>query len=209
VANQLPAFCKLYPGIRVTLRAELGVDLLLRGEADIGLRISMPVSDRLDIRRVANCQFGLYGNAKLAADVNKETRRSKALTVPFVDFSEDHAEMPESRWLKRLFGDALPRIQANATPILYAAACAGLGVAALPCYVGDRLPGLRRIPIDIPGPVEGLFIVTRREQRGVTRVRALVDFLKKAIATNESVFLGSSPDRARRRRIRNGPAAAA
>ncbi len=205
IARELPAFYRAYPGVRVTLRSELGVDLMLRGEADIGLRISMPVSDRLDIRRVATCQFGLYGDARLAAAVRKDLRRGGPLTVPFVDFAADHAEMPESRWLRRLFGDAPPALLANATPILHAAACAGLGVAALPCYVGDQLPGLKHIAIEPPGPTEGLFIVTRREQRSVARVRALVDFLIQAIAASKSMFLGT-PARRRASRAAAVPA---
>lgn len=195
VTRQLPAFYRAYPGVRATLRAELGVDLMLRGEADIGLRISMPVSDQLDIRRVANCHFGLYGTARLAAEVKKEARKGGPLIVPFVDFAEDHAEMPESRWLRKLFEGATPSLYANATPILHAAACAGVGVTALPCYVGDQLPGLQKIPTAIPGPAEGLFIVTRREQRNVARVRALVEFLTRAISANKAVFAGTSPRR--------------
>lgn len=203
VAQQLPQFYKQYPDIRVTLRGELGVNLLLRGEADIGLRISMPVSDVLDIRRVAVCRFGLYGIPNLAAALERELRRGGVLKTPFVDFSTDHAEMPESRWLKQLFLDTPPRTRGNSTPLLYAAARAGMGVAALPCYVGDRLPGLKRIPTPVQGPSEGLFLVTRREQRGVARVRALVDFLTKTIAANKSLFSGDQGARSRRNGVRS------
>lgn len=203
VAQQLPQFYKQYPDIRVTLRGELGVNLLLRGEADVGLRISMPVSEALDIRRVAVCRFGLYGVPNLAAALEKELRRGGRLKTPFVDYSLDHVEMPESRWLKELFLDTPPRTRGNSTPLLYAAARAGVGVAALPCYVGDRLPGLKRIPTPLQGPSEGLFLVTRREQRGVARVRALVDFLTKTISASKSVFSGDQGARSRRNGVRS------
>ena len=195
VAGQLLPFRRAFPRVRVALRAELGVDMMLRGEVDIGLRISMPVSDRLDIRRIGDCEFRLYGNARLATQMRQGLRNGATKQTPYVDYSDDHAEMPETRWLRKLFGGASPVLQANATPVLLAAAKAGIGVAALPSYVGDRTPGLKRIATATPGPVEGLFIITRREQRAVARVRVLVDFLIKTIAANKRVFCGDAVPR--------------
>jgi hypothetical protein len=65
-------------------------------------------------------------------------------------------------------------------------------VAALPRYVGDREPGLHRVPTPLPGPTEGLFLVTRREQRGVARVRALVDYLARILAAERALFVGQA-----------------
>jgi DNA-binding transcriptional LysR family regulator len=193
VAGHLMPFCRAYPRVRVALHAEFGVEMMLRGEADIGLRISMPVSDKLDIRRVGNCQFGLYGSARLAAEIAQALRDGEPLRTPYIDYCDDHAEVPETRWLRKLFGGASPVLQANATPVLLAAAKAGIGVAALPSYVGASAPGLKPIVMATPGPVEGLFIITRREQRGVARVRVLVDFLTKTFAAHKHVFCANAP----------------
>jgi len=188
VAGHLVPFYRAHPRVRVVLHAEVGVEMMLRGEADIGLRISMPVSDKLDIRRIGDCQFGLYGVARLATEITQALRRGEPLRTPYVDYSDDHAEVPETRWLKKLFGDAAPVLQANATPVLLAAAKAGIGVAALPRYVGAQTLGLKPIVTATPGPVEGLFIITRREQRGVARVRMLVDFLTKTFELHKNVL---------------------
>ena len=150
----------------------------------------MPLTDRLDIRRLCDCGFALYAVPRLAAAAARSLERGGPPWPRYVAFSDEFADLPEDRWIRELFRGAPPVLRTNATTALLAAAQAGIGVAALPRYVGDREPALRRVPTPLPGPTEGLFLVTRREQRGVARVRALVDYLARTIAAERALFVG-------------------
>ena len=195
VAGHLMPFRRAYPRVRVALRAEFGVELMLRGEADIGLRISMPVSDRLDIRRIGDCQFGLYGNARLAAQmtqalpkVNRHKRRmSTTLTI-----------MRKCR--RRAGSESCSAGRPRSCRRMPHRSCwrrpkrvSGLPPSPATLAIAHRVS--KPIVTAISGPNEGLFIVTRREQRGVARVRVLVDFLTRTIAANQSVFGGNAVPR--------------
>lgn len=177
---RLEGFQQRYPGIRLELLGDLPLDAMLQGAADIGLRISKPVSDHLDIRRVSPCRFALYEAASAPP--------RPAVENPWVTLTEDQAALPEAQWLQALFPGTAPRLRLSTTLAMLAAAQAGCGMAALPCYLGDVAPGLRRVAGVPEGPRESLFLVTHREQRGLARVRALVDFLAEAIAAERGRF---------------------
>jgi DNA-binding transcriptional LysR family regulator len=58
---------------------------------------------------------------------------------------------------------------------------AGIGVHFLPCFEGDALPALRRIG-EIQHPFgRDLWLLTLRELRRTSRIRALLDHLEAAI----------------------------
>jgi DNA-binding transcriptional LysR family regulator len=181
LARQMRPLQDLHPGIRVILKADLRLDAMLRGEADIGIRVSMPVADRLDIRRVSDYRFGLYATPKIAADQLRALRLGETLPGPYVAFSDDHPDVPEKRWISEVFAGSEPTFQANTSLALLAAAEAGMGVAGLAEYIGDQSTKLQRIRVEHEGPSEGIFLVTHRDQRNLTRVRAVVDYLANII----------------------------
>ena len=73
---------------------------------------------------------------------------------------------------------------------LRAAARAGLGVAPLPCYLGDADPSLERVSAPIPEMAASLWLITHPDLRRVARVRALLDFAADFLRTRRAVFEG-------------------
>ncbi|WP_207537824.1 LysR family transcriptional regulator [Sabulicella rubraurantiaca] len=193
---RLGEFLHAYPRIRVALLTDLDFSGMLRGDADVGVRISSPLADRLDVRRICDCHFGLYAVPRLAAAAARALERGSPSRVRYVAFEEGFSAFPEDRWIRDLFGTVPPVLRANTTTALLSAAVAGLGVAALPRYMGDREPKLRLVATSHGGPVEGVFLVTRREQRGVARVRALVDYLARVLLTERELFAGRTEPKA-------------
>jgi DNA-binding transcriptional LysR family regulator len=192
---RLGAFLRTYPRIRLALHTDLDFSAMLHGQADVGIRISSPLTDRLDIRRVCDCGFAIYALPNLAAAAARSLARGSVARIRYVAFDDNFAGFPEDRWIRELFGRTPPVLRANTTTSLLAAARAGLGVAALPRDIGDREPTLHRIQTSHQGPVEGLFLVTRREQRGVARVRALVDYLAQILVEARPLFSGNDDTR--------------
>ncbi|MFZ6764855.1 MULTISPECIES: LysR family transcriptional regulator [Acetobacterales] len=187
----LPAFQRAHPGIRITLFGDLSLESLVHGEIDLGLRISRPVSDRLDIRRLAECRFALYAAPELAEQACKAAERGMLAELPHLQTTGQEVTMPEAQWMTALFPGRPPVMSAATMPLLLAAARAGLGITALPCFLGDHEPGLRRIPVRHEGPCEKLYLVTKREQRGIARVRALVGFIDRMARSERARFDGA------------------
>lgn len=80
-------------------------------------------------------------------------------------------------------------LRTNDTAMMIAAAQAGLGMAVLPCYLGDSAPGLRRI-VAITGLGLDLWILTHRDLRRTPRIRALTDFLAKELVQYRDLISG-------------------
>jgi DNA-binding transcriptional LysR family regulator len=71
------------------------------------------------------------------------------------------------------------------------AARAGIGLALLPCYLGDRDPGLTRALADPVSDLAGeLWIVTHHDLKATARVRAFFDIVGEAIASERGLFDG-------------------
>jgi DNA-binding transcriptional LysR family regulator len=71
------------------------------------------------------------------------------------------------------------------------AAKAGIGVALLPCYLGDGHLELARALADpIPELVGELWIVTHADLKGTARVRAFFDIVGEGLTHERGVFEG-------------------
>jgi DNA-binding transcriptional LysR family regulator len=70
----------------------------------------------------------------------------------------------------------------------------GMGVAMLPCYVGDTDAGLRRI---VKAPIlEGmmdLWVLSHPDVRKAARVRAFTAYIAESILSNRDLFEGGRP----------------
>jgi DNA-binding transcriptional LysR family regulator len=184
--QRLPPFQQAYPLIGLSLMGDLPLERMLRGDADIALRISKPVSDQLDIRRIAHFRFGLYAAPPLA----RKALSGLGGDLPFLSVTEEHAGLPEIQWIHGLFPGRAPTLRLSTTLALRSAAVAGMGITALPRYLGDATASLSEITPPSPSPAESLFLVTHREQRGLARIRALVEYLSQVVGSDRALFGG-------------------
>ena len=74
------------------------------------------------------------------------------------------------------------------------AARAGIGLAVLPCYLGDPEPDLvRALPGGpVPALVRELWIVTHQDLRRTARVRAFFDAIAEGIGADRMLIEGSA-----------------
>ncbi|MDB5807112.1 MAG: hypothetical protein JWN73_4434 [Betaproteobacteria bacterium] len=100
------------------------------------------------------------------------------------------AHFRSSKWLNRHARAATVAARSNQFGPMLGMAQAGIGIAALPCVVGDVTPGLLRV---IPPPEAmstHLWLCTHPHIRGVARIRALLDFLHASISAVQARLRG-------------------
>ena len=83
--------------------------------------------------------------------------------------------------------------RADSLLALRSATAAGLGVAALPCYLGDRSAALRRFGQPMPEMEGSLFLLTHPTLRRVTRIRAVLDFIAQHVGERRGLIEGLEP----------------
>ncbi len=82
-------------------------------------------------------------------------------------------------------------LAADSLLALRQAAQAGLGLVALPCYLGDTSPDLVCVHQPIPELETALWILTHSDLRHTARVRAFTEFAGNAFARRRELLEGA------------------
>ena len=91
---------------------------------------------------------------------------------------------PQQQWLKAIAGRREIVLQTGDLESQAAAARAGLGIAALPHFVGDNDPGLIRYDERQGGVGRDIWLVVHRDLRHSPLIRAVMDFLVRCAGPN-------------------------
>jgi DNA-binding transcriptional LysR family regulator len=87
------------------------------------------------------------------------------------------AASPQEVWLRTIVGDREVVLRTNDLETQVAAARSGLGVAALPHYLGDSDSHLQRYAVTGKPISREVWLAVHRDLRQVPAVRAVMEFL--------------------------------
>ena len=183
LAPRLAGFCRQHPGIELSVKTDNRALSLTRGEADLAVRHWKPSQLGLVARKIGRVSFALYASPSYLAE-----GRADADDV-FLGFEDELATMPEAEWLSERRGGR-PVLRSNSRAVLESAAAAGVGIAILPCYLGDAHAGLTRVGSPEFTLVRDLWLVLHAELQTQARVRAVADYVIDEVAKAQEVLLG-------------------
>ncbi len=174
IAPQLVRLRSQHPGIRIKLIGEKRRASLGRREADVALRLMRPVEASLFVRKLGSFGFSLYGSP---AYLEKTAPHALA----FIGYDASMATSPQEVWLRGIIGEREVVLRTNDLETQVAAARSGLGVAALPHYLGDSDPGLKRFAVAQKPLSRDVWLAVHRDLRQVPAVRAVMEFLANCL----------------------------
>ncbi len=177
IAPQLMRLRQQYPGIRIKLIGEKRRASLSRREADVALRLMRPVEAGLFVRRIGSFGFSLYGAASYL-------EKTPPHAFAFIGYDASMADSPQEAWLRTIIGQREVVLRTNDLETQLAAARAGLGVAALPHYLGDGDPRLQRHVVAGRPISRDVWLAVHRDLRQVPPVRAVMEFLVSCLKPN-------------------------
>ncbi len=166
-----------HPHLELELHAEARHLNLAKREADIAIRPSQFRHDSVFQRAIANLEFGLY-----AADAYLSRRGSPQFAEGspghvFIGMTDDIGPIVDHEWLGQVTARAAVAVRCNGREPMATLAAAGVGIACLPCFLGDATPGLRRLATPTPGPVRKLWLGVHRAARRTPRIRTSAAFI--------------------------------
>jgi DNA-binding transcriptional LysR family regulator len=189
IAPALPAFHARYPGIVIELVSEVRTLNLTRREADLALRIGGPPEGALVARRLGKIAYGIYGSRAYVRG-----RKGRNALEPFgekvIAYDDALAHLPQERWLAQLLPGRRTVFRANTVNALIAVTQAGLGLAALPRFLGDVDPLLARLDLSPPPPARDIWMIVHSELRRSPRVRAVLDFVVATVTKHKKALAG-------------------
>lgn len=184
---ELVAFADKHPGIELDVDLSHSFSDLGRREADVSIRMADEVTEDVVGRRVIDYRKAIY-----ATPAYLETAAMGAQFDParhsWIGWGEG---LPHPGWPQDMPIANLPvrhRLFSNLLQV--EAAKLGLGLALLPCFLGDPEPELLRVPGTAPLPGKSIWILYHRDLRRTARVRTLIDFLVPAILRHRRTIEG-------------------
>ena len=182
VAPLLSDFRRQHSGVLIELAADDRRFELARGDADIALRTgSRPDGAGIVARRLPDLAWSVYCSRSYA-DENGAPDSAQALDGhPILGMDGALADRPAPLFLMRAAPNSKVSARSNSLANLVSALKAGLGIAMLPCLVGDAEPDLVRCLPPVKGVDSEMWIIVREEVKSVPHVRAFADFLAAQI----------------------------
>lgn len=159
-----------YPKLRLKVWGETRFASLQHSEADIVVRLERPDEENLVARKVGVMPFGIYAAPDYLANTKPED-----YAVIVLDVGRD-AQATNQRWLGELLGAREAALVTNTPDLQWGAVCAGIGVAVLPDFMGQK-GGLVRLPVDQLKMEREIWLITHEDLRHSPAVRVVMDFL--------------------------------
>ncbi len=183
----LAKFNNAYPDIALEIDATYSASDLSRRDADIALRIHTPPDDHLLGRRLPDFVEYVY--------VTKDYAENHTFMGPDANANwigwGDEEEFPS--WVKK---SQFPfcRIGVNSGDMLTHLHIAkeGMGMAILPCFIGDEEKDLIRVPKGKEYAARQAWILTHPDLKTTERVRVCVRFLVDEIKKLEPLISGNN-----------------
>jgi DNA-binding transcriptional LysR family regulator len=181
-------FRKAHPQIALEIAIANQFFTLSRRDADIAIRPSVAAPEDLIAHRIAEVATAIYAAPSYLAASKRRALSDHVWAGP----DESLAHLGSARWLERQIASERVVYRANSLVALQAAARAGVGVAPLPCYLGDRDPALVRVHGPVPAMAASMWVLIHPDLRRMVRIRAFVDFVLPALARMRALMEGRS-----------------
>jgi len=119
---------------------------------EILVRHGLPSAGDGVTRRVGSLGCAIYGAPGFADGRALPLAGGDVATLPWLGFVEEQEHYVTMRWLQEQMRGRPPVARLMRTDLMIAAATGGIGVAVLPCFLGDAEPGL----VQLSAPIEAL-----------------------------------------------------
>ncbi|MEW6644235.1 MAG: LysR family transcriptional regulator [Pseudomonadota bacterium] len=162
---------------------------LLRREADIAIRATRPHEGELFGRKIASTPWTFYGNGRYLSDRGRPADLA-SLSGHAVIGWDSGAVAAASRWLTENIAPHAFAYRSSSLISQLMAVKAGLGLALLPCYLGDLEPDIERVQDPLQELTRELWLVTHKDLRKTARVRAFFDHVGAGLLARSALLEG-------------------
>lgn len=161
---------------------------LTQREADVALRAGSTPPENLIGYKVGTIAVCAYAPIDWT-----DASFSEATHFPWIVPDDNLRHLASAAWLHEQGLTKHPAARGNSLSSIAAMAQAGIGLALLPCYLGDTSPNLRRLNSPMPALASDLWILTHSELRKVQRVRNLIEHLREGLQAQRALLEGEQP----------------
>ena len=181
----LHEFMSLYPDVHVKINMTYAESDLAQREADVAIRHVDNPPDSLAGRRVARLYQSAYASADYLASHDPISDPESCHWLGWGNASNhlkwaEKSKYPTIPVLGDLYSDVLQLVAVKSN----------MGIASLPCFIGDKEPGIQRIPMAEAVPGDWIWVLAHKDMMTNAKVRALIDFLSACFKRHQDCLEG-------------------
>jgi DNA-binding transcriptional LysR family regulator len=184
----LVAFSDAHPEIELEFVVSYAFADLNKREADVAIRLSNDPPGHLVGRRVVKLAKAIYASEEYLARHDPPGDPASLTWIGWNDTVRDPQWVRESA-----YPEAPVRNRAYHSMVQLEAAKAGMGLAMLPCFMGDTAPTIRRLPPGKAMPDRDIWLLTHEDLRGTARVRRFIDCMADTLLAKRDLLEGKCP----------------
>lgn len=188
----LAQLCRDHPGLSLELVSGARPVDLARGEADLAIRAGAVTDKDLVVRALCISGWSLYAAEGYLARHPAPIELDDLGGHQVIGFDSALSGLAAAAWIQKRAARATIVLRSREMTDMVAAASSGLGLAALPCLIGDSDPALRRLTPEVIASHK-LSLVYRREARSSASVRAVARFVVEVIRQHAARIGGARP----------------
>tara|TARA_R110002096_G_scaffold432707_1_gene649979 strand:- start:3996 stop:4883 length:888 start_codon:yes stop_codon:yes gene_type:complete len=182
-------FSDLYPDITLELNGAYDLIDLSKREADIAIRAMNNPPENLVGRRIMSINSSVYISKSYWREIQDGDDQSKPTWL-----GNPYPETLKKQLKSSMFSNTNIKHQINFPEGLIAAVRAGMGIATLPCGMGDADPELMRVPPGDTTAMSELWVLTHNDLRHTLKVKIFIDFISKALLKYKDLYEGRKKD---------------
>jgi DNA-binding transcriptional LysR family regulator len=179
----LPEFHRAHPDIQIDLVTASGFLNPSKREADMAVMLTRYRSDKLLTSKLGDYRLRLYGAKSYLESHGTPTDVDTLRDHTLISYVPEFIYSPELDYLRE-FGPGLePKLRSTSINIQHRLVAGGAGIGVLPTFIGDRDPTI--VPL-LTGQREierSFWLVTHSDTRGLARIEAVVELLRRSAAT--------------------------
>lgn len=188
LSPRLHRFLENYPEINVSVVLDdADLDLAMR-EADVAIRMHPPRQPDLIQRHIATFGWKIVGSADYLKKHGLPQRPEELDAHRLIIWGDYRPPVEDINWLaevgRRPGQGRRGTVEVNSLTGMLKAVQSGLGLAAMPDYMGHELEGLVVVLPELKAPKINAYFVYPEEMRSSKRVSVFRDFLVTELASN-------------------------
>jgi DNA-binding transcriptional LysR family regulator len=123
----------------------------------------------------------------------KRFQRASLQQQPWLALDDSAAGSKALQWLAEQLPLEQVVLRFSSLLMVRAACVQGLGLAVLPCFLGDAEPDLARLGSPLAACDSELWLLSHAELRETVRVKAAQHWLAKALSAQQDLLAGERP----------------
>ena len=178
-------FMQLYPDVHIDINMTYQVKDLAARDADIAIRHVDNPSYSLAGKRVVQIYRSAYASNQYLESHDPVNNPLDCHWLGWGD-AENHLKWPQ----KKKFPTIPVRGNMYSDVLQLAAIQEHMGIASLPCFIGDVAPGIRRIPMAEAEPNDWIWVLAHRDMMSNARVRTFMNHIALAFEDHRDLLQG-------------------